>query len=253
MTMIMGEATTVAQVGMIGTGTIVAGEEAAEEAAAVEANTDAIAGDITDAVVEVVTMIGAPENLWILAGHARGQMKVVPSGNACSHCSLYAVWRCGKLCFCLLRSVRLFHKFFFAFILFCSFFYSRARFEPRLYALFVLFFFVNIPLSFFLPAAQKQNPCIQPDADSVFVRASETKVISLCCVCLILDLDFDCTLRWISCNMEGVNGIFQCEAMGDEWFDVDKTTCDESDGLGILFIVSSIHSKNRRLCDMMLT
>ena len=41
---------------------------------------------------------------------------------------------------------------------------------------------------------------------------------------LILNLDFDCTLSWISSHLEGVDSVFQLEAMSDKRFDIDEPT-----------------------------
>jgi hypothetical protein len=47
-------------------------------------------------------------------------------------------------------------------------------------------------------------------------------------------LHFDCTLAWVSSNVECLHGFFQLETMGNKWLEVDQPTCYKTYCLGVL-------------------
>jgi hypothetical protein len=49
------------------------------------------------------------------------------------------------------------------------------------------------------------------------------------------DLDLDRSLSRVGGDVEGLDGLFQGESVGDQRLEVDQPCGDESDGLGVLW------------------
>ena len=56
---------------------------------------------------------------------------------------------------------------------------------------------------------------------------------------LIGDLDFDGAFGWVRGDVESLDGFGEGNAVSDEGFEVDETSSDESDCLGVLQVSSS--------------
>src|SRR4051794_24472832 len=60
-----------------------------------------------------------------------------------------------------------------------------------------------------------------------------------------MNLYLDCSLAWVSSDMEGAYGVFQLKPMGNKWLNVNKSTGNKPDGLGVLK-TSQIGGENRK-------